>query len=90
MVRLKTYYSSRNDLKAKKVAQFVFMNECANNACADAASMIYSSVNGDPGLFGCDMPLTLLEGDDDGAWLAGYRDLIAVKSAYLLALANYG
>lgn len=72
MLRLNTYYNNRHDKHAKKTAEFVFLQECKNNACADAASMIFSSIDGDSGLFGCDMMQILMEGDPSGRWLSGY------------------
>lgn len=80
----------RKDAELKRVARDNFMAECQNNACGDAAHMIFSAIDGDTGLFGCDLPSMLVEGDPEGKWLAGYQDLVAMKSGYLLALANNG
>lgn len=41
-------------------------------------------------MFGCDMLSILMQGDAEGDYLMGYADMISVKSAYLLALANNG
>lgn len=68
----------------------VFMNECENNACADATDMILSSIGGDSGMFGCDMLNILENGDRNGNWLKCSRDLVATKSAYLYSLVLSG
>lgn len=52
--------------------------------------MILSSIDGEQGMFGCNILEILKNGDPSGKWLAGYQDLLAVKAAYLLALANNG
>lgn len=50
------------------------MNECANNACDDAAQAILSSISGKPGIFGCDMLEILYNGDVNSDYYKGYGD----------------
>jgi len=66
------------------------MRECENNSCDDAAAKLLSSIDGDSGIFGCDLLTMMKDGDASGRWLAGYEDFVATRGAYILALANNG
>jgi hypothetical protein len=66
------------------------MQECSYSKCDDATAAILGSLTGNNGLFGCDMMEILYAGDVQGGYYQGWRDQVAAKSAYLLALANMG
>lgn len=87
---MNTLYQDRHDHELKKTARDELKRQCAGNACSKAADMILSSLDGDSGLFGCDMVELLREGDASGDWIVGYRDMMAKRLGYLVSLANHG
>lgn len=67
-----------------------FMNECAGNVCDDAAQALLSSIDGNSGLFGCDLLQIIYEGDPNAGWHLGWRDNFMNKAGYILNLVNIG
>ena len=67
-----------------------FIDECLGGQCDDAVANLVSAIDGNPGLFGCDIMSILYEGDVNGNYYRGWRDVIATKAAYLLTLISSG
>ena len=69
------------------VYQENFIDECLGGQCEIAVQNLVSSMNGNPGLFGCDLMQILFNGDTrENDFYQGWRDVVATKSAYVLSL----
>lgn len=67
-----------------------FMEQCSQNSCKDALANLISSMNGNPGMFGCDVPSILWSGDSRGDFLTGWRDQVTMKATYVHLLIVQG
>lgn len=89
MSKLNAYYANV-DSPVSDVYLQSFMDECGNAKCDDATAALAASITGNSGLFGCDMMQILYNGDVNGGYFVGQRDMVASKAAYLLTLVNLG
>ena len=53
--KLSLYVKNRNNADYAEVYKHNFMDMCLGGQCDDAVQNLISSLNGDPGLFGCDL-----------------------------------
>ena len=88
--KLYLYMAHRNETDVADVYKQNFMDECLGGQCDDAIQNLVSSINGDPGLFGCDLMQIIYAGDVNGEYYQGWRDIVATKSAYVLTLISSG
>ena len=58
--------------------------------CDQAVGNLVAALNGNPGMFGCDIFEILYNGDVNGNYYMGHRDMIASRAAYILTLINSG
>ena len=87
--KLNAYYANIDSPVANVYLQS-FMDECGNAKCDDATAALAASITGNSGLFGCDMMKILYNGDVNGGYFVGQRDMVTSKAAYLLPLVNLG
>jgi hypothetical protein len=66
------------------------LDECSGAQCADAVDNLISSINGSPGIFGCDLLDILYQGDVNSNYYVGWKDQVAAKTAYILSLISNG
>jgi len=86
---LSLYHTNGNGAEAK-VYKEQFLDECSGAQCADAVDNLISSINGKPGVFGCDLMEILYNGDVNGNYYIGWKDQVAAKTAYILSLISNG
>jgi hypothetical protein len=66
------------------------MDICEGGACDRAVQNLVSSMDGNPGLFGCDLMQILYNGDVNSGYYIGLKDQIAPKAGYVLSLITSG
>ena len=74
----------------ESVYKEAFLDECLGSQCDDAVENLVSSINGNPGVFGCDLQDILYQGDVNGNYYQGWRDQIVSKAAYIYVLISIG
>lgn len=67
-----------------------FLDECYGGQCDAAVANLFSSLDGNHGLFGCDLMQIFYEGDMKGDYYQGWRDEVQSKAAYVLTLITQG
>ena len=67
-----------------------FIDSCKGGQCEDALQNLASSIDGNKGIFGCDLMEIIYNGDVNSNFYIGWRDIVATKSAYILTLVTGG
>ena len=81
---------ANKDPSLTQVYKSEFVDSCLGGQCEDAVQNLISSLDGNSGLFGCDLMQIIYQGDVNGHFYMGYRDMVASRSAYILTLINVG
>ena len=63
-----------------------FIDECLGSSCDDAVQNLVSALDGNSGMFGCDLMQILYQGDVNGNYYLGWNDQVTSKAAYILVL----
>lgn len=87
--KMSLYHTNANGAGAD-VYKAQFLDECSGAQCADAVDNLISSINGKPGVFGCDLMEILYNGDVNADFYVGWKDQVATKTAYILSLISNG
>jgi hypothetical protein len=84
--KIQALYQNKDNTALINVYRKDFMDVCDGDACDTAVQNLVSAMNGNPGLFGCDLMEILYNGDVNGDYYVGVKDQIAPKAAYILSL----